>query len=353
MVVPPVEGPGPSRARFVDAAFSRPVDVPPVWLMRQAGRYLPEYREVRKGLAFLDLCANVEGAVEVSMQPFRRFGMDGVILFSDILIPLPPMGIEVRLDEGGPQLPSPIRTASDVQRLKSFDPLVGTKFVPQILRALKTEVAGRAAVIGFCGAPWTLATYAIEGGGTKSFVEVKRMMHGDPKTLVSLLEKLADSCGDYLAAQIEAGADVVQVFDTWAGELSRADYDRFARPATERLLARLPKRGEVPVINFASGSAHLVESIAAMPGDVVSVDWKLPLDQARRRANGKALQGNVDPGVLLGPKEGVTAAVLAARRAAGPLGHIVNLGHGILPPTPPENVGAFVAAARSVMQVQP
>ena len=296
--------------------------------MRQAGRYLPEYREVRKGLAFLDLCANVEGAVEVSMQPFRRFGMDGVILFSDILIPLPPMGIEVRLDEGGPQLPSPIRTAADVQRLKSFDPLVGTKFVPQILRALKTEVAGRAAVIGFC-------------------VEVKKMMYREPKTLVALLEKLADSCGDYLAAQIEAGADVVQVFDTWAGELSRSDYERFARPATERLLARLPKRGEVPVINFASGSAHLVESIAAMPGDVVSVDWKLPLDQARGRASGKALQGNVDPGVLLGPKEGVIAAVLAARRAAGSLGHIVNLGHGILPPTPPENVGAFVAAARA------
>src|SRR3974390_2615632 len=166
--------PGPSRQRFLDAAFSRPVDLPPVWLMRQAGRYLPEYREVRKGLAFLDLCANVEGAVEVSMQPFRRFGMDGVILFSDILIPLPPMGIEVRLDEGGPKPPNPIRNASDVARLKTFDPLASTRFVPEILKALKTEVAGRAAVIGFCGAPWTLATYAIEGGGTKSFTEVKK-----------------------------------------------------------------------------------------------------------------------------------------------------------------------------------
>jgi uroporphyrinogen decarboxylase len=347
MLVPPAPAADPSRQRFVDAAFSRPVDVPPVWLMRQAGRYLPEYREVRRNLAFLDLCANVEAAVEVSMQPFRRFGMDGVILFSDILIPLPPMGIEVRLDEGGPKLPNPIRGASDVARLKTFDPLVGTKFVPDILKALKTEVAGRAAVIGFCGAPWTLATYAIEGGGTKSFVEVKKMMHADPRTLVSLLEKLADCCGDYLAAQIEAGADAVQVFDTWAGELSRADYDRFARPATERLLAKLPKRGQVPVILFASGSSHLIESLAAMPGDVVSVDWKLPLDEARRRARGKALQGNVDPGVLLGTKEGVTSAVLAARKAAGPIGHIVNLGHGILPPTPPENVGAFVAAARA------
>ncbi len=259
----PMSDPGPSRQRFVDAAFGRPVDLPPVWLMRQAGRYLPEYREVRKRLAFLDLCADVPSAVEVSMQPFRRFGMDGVILFSDILIPLPPMGIEVKLDEGGPKLPTPIRTAEQVEALRGFDPTVGTGFVPAILRELKKEVAGRAAVIGFCGAPWTLATYAIEGGGSKSFQNTKTMMWREPKTLEALLGKLADAVGDYLAAQIEAGADVVQVFDSWAGELSRADYDRFARPATERLLARLPKRGEVPVIHFASGSAHLIDSYAA------------------------------------------------------------------------------------------
>ena len=337
---------GPSRQRFLDAAFSRPTDVPPVWLMRQAGRYLPEYREIRKRLKFLDLCANVEGAVEVSMQPFRRFGMDGVILFSDILIPLPPMGIEVQLDEGGPHLPRPIRTAADVAALRDFDPLKETGFVPAILAALKREIGGRAALLGFCGAPWTLATYAVEGGGTKSFLNIRTMMHREPKVLEDLLARLADACGDYLAAQIEAGADVVQVFDTWAGELSRADYERFARPATERLLAKLPKRGEVPVILYASGSAHLVDSLSAMPCEVVSIDWKLPLGEARGRVKGKALQGNVDPGVLLGTPEGVRSAVLAARRSAGPGGHVVNLGHGILPPTPPENVGAFVAAAR-------
>jgi uroporphyrinogen decarboxylase len=168
--------PGPSRQRFVDAAFGRPVDVPPVWLMRQAGRYLPEYREVRQRLAFLDLCADVPSAVEVSMQPFRRFGMDGVILFSDILIPLPPMGIEVKLDEGGPKLPTPVRTAEQVEALRGFDPTVATGFVPAILRELKKEVDGRAAVIGFCGAPWTLATYVIEGGGSKSFAHTKAMM---------------------------------------------------------------------------------------------------------------------------------------------------------------------------------
>jgi len=338
-----------SRQRFLDAAFGRPVDVPPVWLMRQAGRYLPEYKEVRKRFSFLDLCANVEGAVEVSLQPFRRFGMDGVILFSDILIPLPPMGIEVRLDEGGPKLPNPIRNAGDVAKLRSFDPNVETRFVPDIHRVLKREIDGKAALLGFCGAPWTLATYAVEGGGTKSFVEIKTMMHREPKLLEELLAKLADSCGDYLAAQIEAGADVVQVFDTWAGELSRADYDRFARPATERLLAKLPRRGTVPVILFASGSAHLVDSLVKTSADVISIDWKLPLDEARRRVNGKAMQGNVDPGVLLGTPEGVRSAVLDARRAAGPVGHVVNLGHGILPPTPPENVAAFVNAAREAL----
>lgn len=337
---------GPSRQRFVDAALGRATDLPPVWLMRQAGRYLPEYREVRKRLEFLDLCADVPSAVEVSMQPFRRFGMDGVILFSDILIPLPPMGIEVRLDEGGPRLPRPVRTREDVDALTGFDPTSATGFVPAILRELKREVAGTAAVIGFCGAPWTLATYAVEGGGSKSFANVKTLMHREPALLEALLGKLADACGDYLAAQLEAGADVVQVFDTWAGELSRADYDRFARPAVERLLSRLPRRSEVPVILFASGSSHLVDSLALTSADVLSIDWKLPLDEARRRAGGKALQGNVDPGVLLGTPEGVRQAVLAARRAAGPGAHLVNLGHGILPPTPPENVAAFVAAAR-------
>ncbi len=314
--------------------------------MRQAGRYLPEYREVRKRLKFLELCEDVPSAIEVTLQPFRRFAMDGIVIFSDILIPLPPMGIPIRLDEGGPQLPEPVRTAEDVERLRGFDPEEKTAFVLEIHRGLKREVHGQAAVIGFCGAPWTLATYAIEGGGSKSFPAAKTMMHREPKLLETLLAKLADACGDYLAAQIHAGADVVQIFDTWAGELSRADYDRFARPATERLLSRLPRRGEVPVVLFASGSSHLIGSLAAMPVDVVSVDWKLPLDEARRRAPGKALQGNVDPGVLLGTREGVTEAVLAARRAAGPLGHIVNRGHGILPPTPPENVAAFVAAAR-------
>ena len=226
--------------------------------MRQAGRYLPEYREVRKRLKFLELCADVPAAIEVSLQPFRRFGMDGVVFFSDILIPLPPMGIEVRLDEGGPQLPSPIRTAADVARLHDFDPNVETAFVHgDPPRPEERSSTTQAATIGFCGAPWTLATYAIEGGSSKSFATVKTMMHREPKVLEELLAKLADACGNYLAAQIEAGADVVQVFDSWAGELSRADYDRFARPATERLLSHLPRRGQVPVVHFASGSAHL------------------------------------------------------------------------------------------------
>jgi len=314
--------------------------------MRQAGRYLPEYREVRKRLKFLELCRDVPAAIEVTLQPFRRFGMDGVVFFSDILIPLPPMGLEVRLDEGGPQLPEPVRTAEDVAKLRDFDPNVETAFVMEIHRGLKRDMHDQAATIGFCGAPWTLATYAVEGGSSKSFLHVKSLMHREPRVLEELMNRLADACGKYLAAQIEAGADVVQIFDSWAGELSRDDYDRFARPATERLLSHLPRRGQVPVVLFASGSTHLIDSFARMPVDVISVDWKLPLDEARARSGGKALQGNVDPGVLLGRPEAVTAAALAARRAAGPVGHILNLGHGILPPTPPENVAAFVAAAR-------
>lgn len=337
--------PAPSRKRFVDACFRRPVDRPPVWLMRQAGRYLPEYREVRSRLSFLELCADVPSAVEVSLQPFRRFAMDGVILFSDILIPLPPMGIPIQLDEGGPRLPRPVRSAADVEKLHGFDPESETRFVPEILRTLVKEVAGRAATIGFCGAPFTLATYAIEGGSSKSFVNTKSLMHREPRVFEELLSKLADACGVYLAAQIAAGAEVVQVFDSWAGELSREDWKRFALPATERLLSRLPRRGEVPVILFASGSSHLVPALAQTSADVLSIDWKLSLDDARRQAPTKALQGNVDPGVLLGPAEGVTRAALAARRAAGPTGHVLNLGHGILPPTPPENVAAFVEAA--------
>ncbi len=313
--------------------------------MRQAGRYLPEYREVRRRLKFLELCADVPSAIEVTLQPFRRFGMDGIVLFSDILIPLPPMGIEIRLEDEGPQIPQPVRTAGDVERLHGFDPERETTFVLEILRGIKRDVRDEAATIGFCGAPWTLATYAVEGGSSKSYAAVKAMMHRAPKVLEELLAKLADACGDYLAAQILAGADVVQIFDTWAGELSRADYDRFARPATERLIGRLPRRGEVPLIHFASGSCHLIDSFARLPVDVVSVDWKLPLDEARRRAPAKALQGNVDPAVLLGTPEGVAAEALAARKAAGPTGHILNLGHGILPSTPPENVAAFVAAA--------
>lgn len=343
--------PGPSRQRFLDAARGLATDVPPVWLMRQAGRYLPEYREVRSRLAFLELCEDVDSAAEVSLQPFRRFGMDAVILFSDILIPLRPMGLEVSLDDGGPRIANPVRTLADVRALRTFDPERETAFVPAILRALKHEIDGRAALIGFSGAPFTLATYAVEGGSSRSFASLKTMMHREPATLHELLERLADSCGDYLAAQIAAGADVVQVFDTWAGDLSRADYERFARPATERLLARLarPASGasSTPVILYCSGSAHLLASMAETSADVLSVDWKLPLDEARPRAAGKAIQGNVDPGALLGTPDGVTGAVLAARRAAGPGGHIVNLGHGILPPTPPENVAAFVNAARA------
>ena len=228
----PMSDPGPSRQRFVDAAFGRPVDLPPVWLMRQAGRYLPEYREVRKSLAFLDLCADVPSAVEVSMQPFRRFGMDGVILFSDILIPLPPMGIEVKLDEGGPKLPTPIRTDAQVERAPRLRPDRRDRRSSRRSSAtLKKEVAGRAAVIGFCGAPWTLATYAIEGGGSKSFTahegdDVARAEapRGSPRASSPTPSATTSR------RRSRRGPTSSRSSTRWAGELSRADYDRFAAP---------------------------------------------------------------------------------------------------------------------------
>lgn len=337
----------PSRRRFLDAAFGRPVDRPPVWLMRQAGRYLPEYRAVREKIGFLDLTENVERAVEVTLQPFRRFGMDGVVFFSDILTPFPGLGLELKLEEGGPWIGNPVRTRADVDRLRRFDPHRDTPFVPEIHRALARELGETAATIGFAGAPFTLASYAVEGSGSKSFVRTKTLMRREPAVFAALLDRLADTAADHLTAQIEAGASAVQLFDTWAGELGRGDWERFAAPALRRLLERLPRRGAVPVVYFASGSAHLVDALATLPVDVLSIDAKLPLSEARRRAPRKALQGNVDPSILLGSPADVREAALEARREAGPLGHVLNLGHGILPPTDPACVGAFVEAARA------
>ena len=332
--------------RFLDACFGRPVDRPPVWMMRQAGRYLPEYRKVREGLSFLELCRSPDVAAEVSLQPFRRFQPDGVIFFSDILVPVEAMGLRVEFGDGGPELPEPVRSASDVSRLARFDPARRIGFTGDILARLRREVGDRAAVLGFCGAPWTLACYMVEGGGSKSFAVIKQMMLRDPATLRLLLDLCADVAGEVLSFQIASGAQAVQLFDTWAGELAPEDYREWALPATQRAIAGISRAEGTPVILYVNGCGGILEDMAASGADVLSVDWRLPIGEARRRAPGKPLQGNLDPAVLLGTPEETarrTRELVAQTRGRA---HIVNLGHGVLPSARIECVEAFFAAAR-------
>lgn len=336
----------PSAERFLAACSGRPVDRPPVWMMRQAGRYLPEYRQVREKVSFLELCRSVDLAAEVSLQPFRRFGPDGVIFFSDILVPVEAMGVRVEFGDGGPDLPSPVRSASDVARLSRFDPAERIGFTGEILGRIAREVAGRAALLGFCGAPWTLASYLVEGGGSRSFAVIKEMMARDPETLRRLLDLLADVAADVLSFQIASGARAVQLFDTWAGELSTADYREWALPAASRAIAGI-RRSETPVILYINGSGHLLEAMAYSGADVLSVDWRTPLLEVRRRLPGRPLQGNLDPAALGGTPEEVRRRTRAMIAETGGAAHIVNLGHGILPSARLECVEAFFETARA------
>jgi uroporphyrinogen decarboxylase len=346
----------PSAARFLDASFGRPVDRPPVWMMRQAGRYLPEYREVRRKISFLELCRTPELAAEVSLQPFRRFQPDGVIFFSDILVPVAAMGAHVEFGDAGPDLPEPVRTLADVDRLHTFDPSSEIGFTGEILSALRREVGDRAAVLGFAGAPWTLASYLVEGGGSRSFAVIKQMMGREPRTLRRLLNLLADVVGDVLSFQIESGARAVQLFDTWAGELTERDYREWALPAAARAIGQIRRappdplaRGigeNGPVILFVNGCGHLLEAMSESGADVLSIDWRVPLSQARLRVPDLSLQGNLDPGVLLGPEEDVAKRTRDLVAETGGRAHIVNLGHGVLPQTPIESAQAFFDAAR-------
>jgi uroporphyrinogen decarboxylase len=336
-----------SAQRFLDACFGRPVDRPPVWMMRQAGRYLPEYREVRKKVGFLELCRSPELAAEVSLQPFRRFQPDGIVFFSDILVPAAAMGVSVEFGDGGPHLPEPVRTAADVARLRRFDPAAEIPWTGEILSRLRREAGDAAAIIGFTGAPWTLASYLVEGGGSKSFAAIKQMAARDPATLRRLLELLGDVLAEVLSYQIASGAQAVQLFDTWAGELGPEDYREWALPYVRRAIAGIRRQG-APVILYVNGCATLLEDMDASGADVLSVDWRIPLSEARHRLPGRPLQGNLDPGALLGTAEDVSRRTAAMVRETGGRSHVVNLGHGVLPSTPVESVEAFFAAARSV-----
>jgi uroporphyrinogen decarboxylase len=336
---------------FLRACRFEPVERVPVWIMRQAGRYLPEYQAVRKNHTFLQICKTPEVAAEVSLQPFRILGVDAIIVFSDILIVAEAMGLPLDVPDSGPVLSNPVRDLAAVRRLRDFDPSRETGFVGDAIRAICKEAGPDVPVIGFAAAPWTLACYMIEGQTRGDISRAKEMLRSEPQMVRELLERIARATAQYLKSQIAAGAAVIQLFDTWAGELSRAEYDAFELPAT-KMVYDLLGHAQVPKILFAKGSAHLLESLPASDADVISVDWRTDLAEARATFDQKsgrrvALQGNVDPNILLGRETAVREAAQAAVDKTGGLGHILNLGHGILPTTPVENAKAFVAAGKS------
>ncbi len=326
---------------FLRACRGEAVPRVPVWMMRQAGRYLPEYREIRAKHAFLEVCKTPELAVEVSLQPFRRLGVDAVIVFSDILIPAEAMGLKLELGDAGPNLPEPVRSKSDVHKLRSFDPESETGFLMEAIRRIVREVGPSVPVLGFAAAPWTLACYMVEGRTKEGFATVKSFLYREPETFRTLLFKIADATVAYLKAQIAAGAAAVQLFDTWCGELGLAEYEAFALPAVKEIIRRVG--GEVPIIYYTKASHHLMQAVARSGATVLSVDWRVNLRELRKTLGpGIALQGNVDPAVLLGPPEKIRRATLDAVAALGGAGHILNLGHGILQNTPVENAKLFI-----------
>ena len=326
---------------FVRACRGEAVARLPVWMMRQAGRYLPEYREIRAKHAFLEVCKTPDLALEVSMQPFRRLGVDAVIVFSDILIPAEAMGLKLELGDAGPNLPEPVRSEADVGKLRIFDPERETGFLMEAIRRIVREVGPTVPVLGFAAAPWTLACYMVEGRTKEGFATVKNFLYGDPAAFGTLLFKIGQATVGYLKAQIAAGVAAVQLFDTWCGELSLTDYETYALPAVREIITRIDS--EVPVIYYTKASHHLLPAIARSGADVLSVDWRVNLREARETLGARiALQGNVDPAVLFGPPEKIRQATLEAAASLGGVGHILNLGHGILPGTPVENAQLFI-----------
>jgi uroporphyrinogen decarboxylase len=326
-------------SRFLKACRREPVDATPVWFMRQAGRFMQEYRTLRAQFSLLEICRTPDLATEVTLQPIRRLEVDAAILFSDLLLPLAPMGLPFDFIKGeGPQIERPIDGPADIERLRVFEPRERLGYVLDAIRQIQRELVGRIPLIGFAGAPFTLASYAIEGGHSNNFAKTKSLMYGHPDDWHRLCEKLSSVVADYLVAQIEAGVDVVQVFDSWVGALDTSDYREFALPHTRAIFEAVGTR--VPTIHFGTGTATILEELRDAGGDVIGVDWRIPIDEAWERiGEDHAVQGNLDPTLLLGPPTRMmqqTDAIL--RRVAARPGHIFNLGHGILPSTPVEHV---------------
>ena len=320
----------------------------PVWMMRQAGRYLPEYRAIRATRPFLEVCKTPDLAAEVSLQPFRILGVDAIIVFSDILIPAEAMGMHLELTDAGPNLPSPIRSAADVASLRIFDPEMETKFLPEAIRRIIKSVGPDVPVLGFAAAPWTLACYMVEGKTKEGFSTVKSLLYHEPETFGLLLNKIAQATIPYLRAQIDAGACAVQLFDTWCGELNLEDYEKFALPAVQQVIAGIS--GKVPVIYYTKASNHLMPAVARAGATVLSVDWRIDLAPLRKTLGPKiALQGNVDPAVLLGPTGKIREATQRALSQLNGIGHILNLGHGIFKQTPVENARLFIETGQQTL----
>jgi uroporphyrinogen decarboxylase len=331
------------------------LDRPPVWMMRQAGRYMKVYRDLReKYPAFRERSENPDLSIEISLQPWKAFQPDGVIMFSDILTPLPGMGIPFDIIESkGPIIDPPIRTAAQIDALRTLDPEESLPFVKTVLQTLRQEVGNKAAVLGFVGSPWTLAAYAIEGKSSKDYSNIKRMAFSEPELLHKLLGKIADSIAIYVRYQIDSGAQMVQLFDSWAGNLSPIDYDTFALPYQQRVVQQVKKtHPDTPLVMYISGSAGVLERMGQTGVDIVSVDWTVDMADARRRLGPNMIvQGNMDPGALFGSKQFIYDRILDTVKKAGNKGHILNLGHGILPGTPEENAAYFFETAKNLDQI--
>ncbi|HWB23573.1 MAG TPA: uroporphyrinogen decarboxylase [Gaiellaceae bacterium] len=326
---------------LVRAARREPVERTPVWFMRQAGRSLPEYRAIRERHAFFEINRSAELTAEITLQPVRRHGVDAAVMFADIMTPVVPMGIDVQLVEGvGPVVAEPVRSLAAVERLCVPDPEEAVGPILEAIGIVRRELAPDQAVVGFCGGPFTVAGYLVEGRPSREFATVKKLMYAEPEVWNALMEKLADTFAAYAVAQVRAGADLVQLFDSWVGSLSPADYGEFVAPWSARILAAVAAAG-VPTIHFGTGTSTLLSTMAEAGGDVIGLDWRIPLDEGWALVGEeRGVQGNLDPAVLLGPWSRVEAGardVLA--RAAGRPGHIFNLGHGVLPATDPDVLG--------------
>jgi uroporphyrinogen decarboxylase len=326
------------RPLLVRAARREQTDRTPVWFMRQAGRTLPGYREIRKRYPLFEVCRRSELCAEVTLEPVERHGVDAAVMFADITLPLLGMGVEVELVDGvGPVIERPIESLEDVRALRVPEPDEAVPFVLEAVRLVRDELPDEKAVIGFCGGPFTVAGYLIEGRPTREFVKTKVCMYGSPEVWHELMTRLTETFLRYVRAKVDAGADAIQLFDSWVGALSVEDYEEFVAPYSERILGGVA----APTIHFGTGTAHLLEVMAAAGGDVIGLDWRVPLDHGWDRVgHDRGIQGNLDPALLLGPWDRVAAGVDAILRAAGGRpGHIFNLGHGVLPETDPDALG--------------